>query len=91
VFFDIVWPQAFRIALPPLMNSVVALIKDTALVSVITVSEVIRQAQSIISVTFNPAKYYLIVAVMFFVVTFPLMKLSGKLERKIRERGFAND
>ncbi|HPQ40218.1 MAG TPA: ABC transporter substrate-binding protein/permease, partial [bacterium] len=33
-FFAIVWPQAFRIALPPLMNSVVALIKDTALVSV---------------------------------------------------------
>ncbi len=91
VFFDVVWPQAFRIALPPLMNSVVALIKDTALVSVITVSEVIRQAQSIISVTFDPAKYYFIVAVMFFIITFPLMKWAGRLELKIRERGFAND
>ena len=86
-----VWPQAFRIAIPPLMNSVVALIKDTALVSVISVPEVIRQAQSIISVTFEPSKYYLIVAIMFFVVTFPLMKLAGYMERKIRQRGFAHD
>ncbi len=91
VFQSVVWPQAFRIALPPLMNSVVALIKDTALVSVITVAEVIRQAQSIISVTFNPVKYYFIVAVMFFVITFPLMKLAGRLEQQIKERGFAND
>ncbi|MDD3036008.1 MAG: amino acid ABC transporter permease, partial [Candidatus Saccharimonadaceae bacterium] len=91
VFIHIVWPQAFRIALPALMNSVVALLKDTALISVISVGEVIREAQSIISVTFNPVKYYLIVAVMFFIVTFPLMKYSGYLERKIKSRGFSND
>lgn len=90
-FVSVVWPQAFRIALPPLMNSVVALIKDTALVSVITVPEVIRQAQSIISVTFNPTRYYFMVAIMFFVVTFPLMKLSALAENKIKKRGFLND
>jgi arginine/lysine/histidine/glutamine transport system substrate-binding and permease protein len=89
-FFSVVWPQAFRIALPPLMNSVVALIKDTALVSVITVPEVIRQAQSIISVTFNPTKFYLITAVMFFIVTFPLMKLADRMETHIRDRGFTH-
>ncbi len=91
VFWRVVWPQAFRVAIPALMNSVVALIKDTALVSVITVPEVIRQAQSIISVTFDPTRYYLIVAVMFFVVTFPLMKLAGRLEARIRQRGFSHD
>ncbi|MDD4787522.1 MAG: ABC transporter substrate-binding protein/permease, partial [Pirellulales bacterium] len=51
VFRHIVWPQAFRVAIPPLMNSVVALTKDTALVAVISVAEVIREAQAIISVT----------------------------------------
>jgi His/Glu/Gln/Arg/opine family amino acid ABC transporter permease subunit len=91
IFIHIVWPQAFRIALPALMNSVVALLKDTALISVISVGEVIREAQSIISVTFNPVKYYLIVAVMFFIVTFPLMKYSAYLERRIKNRGFSND
>jgi len=91
VFRVIVWPQAFRIAVPPLMNSVVALIKDTALVSVISVAEVVRQAQSVISVTWEPSKYYLIVAVMFFAVTFPLMKLTALLERRLRQRGFTHD
>lgn len=89
VFRYIVWPQAFRVAIPPLMNSVVALTKDTALVAVISIAEVIREAQAIISVTFQPSKYYFIVAVMFFVVTFPMMKLAGLLEKKIRQKGFS--
>ena len=91
VFSFVVGPQAFRVALPPLMNSVVAFLKDTTLISVICVSEVIREAQSIISVTYNPMKYYFIVAVMFFAFTFPLMKLAGRIERKIKQRGFSHD
>ena len=90
-FRFVIWPQAFRIALPTLMNSVVALIKDTALVSVISIPELIREAQSIISVTFEPQKYYLIAALLFFMVTFPLMKLAGNLEKRIKEKGFQND
>lgn len=86
----IIWPQAFRIAMPPLMNSVVALIKDTALVGTISVPAVLTTARSIVSATFNPV-YYFIVALMFFVVTFPLMKLAGLLEKRMRQRGFAND
>ncbi|MBN2711291.1 MAG: ABC transporter substrate-binding protein/permease [Planctomycetes bacterium] len=90
-FRHVIWPQAFRIAIPPLMNSVVALIKDTALVAVISIPEVIREAQSIISITFEPGKYYMVVAVMFFVVTFPLMKMAGLLEKRIKQKGFAHD
>ena len=90
VFRFIVWPQAFRIALPPLMNAVVALMKDTALIAMISVGEVIREAQSIISVTYNPMLYYFLAAVMFFVVTFPLMKLAGKLEKRMKAKGFSN-
>jgi polar amino acid transport system permease protein len=85
----VVWPQAFRVAIPPLMNSVVALAKDTALISVIAVGEVIREAQSIISVTYNPLKYYFIAAAMFFIVTFPLMKLADRLETRLAARGFS--
>jgi len=36
-------------------------------------------------------KYYFIVAVMFFAFTFPLMKLAGRIERKIKQRGFSHD
>lgn len=90
-FRFVIWPQAFRIALPSLMNSVVALIKDTALISVISIPELIREAQSIISVTFDPQKYYLIAALMFFAVTFPLMKISGQIEKAIQAKGFKDD
>jgi len=90
VFRHVVWPQAFRVALPSLVNSAVALLKDTALVSVISVAEVLREAQSMISVTFDPTRFYLIVGVMFFVVTYPLMKLAGRLEAGMRKRGFAD-
>jgi len=90
-FRFVVWPQAFRIAIPPLMNCVVALIKDTALVSVISIPELIREAQSVISVTFEPQIYYPIAGLMFFVVTFPLMKLAGRLEKSIQAKGFSND
>jgi len=90
-FRFIIWPQAFRISLPTLMNSVVALIKDTALVSVISIPELIREAQSIISVTFEPQKYYLITALLFFMVTFPLMKIASRLEKRIKAKGFNHD
>ena len=73
------------------MNSVVALIKDTALVAVISIPEVIREAQSLISITFKPGKYYFITAALFFAVTFPLMKIASRLEARIKQRGFAND
>jgi ABC-type amino acid transport system permease subunit len=73
------------------MNIVVAFIKDTALISVISVAEVVREAQSIISITYNPMKYYFIVAVMFFVVTFPLMKLAGNIEKRMKQKGFMYD
>jgi len=67
----------------------VALIKDTALVSIITVPEVVLQARRIEAVTFNGALLYFLLAAMFFVVTFPLMKLAGRLEERMRRRGFA--
>jgi His/Glu/Gln/Arg/opine family amino acid ABC transporter permease subunit len=90
-FRFVIWPQAFRIAIPPLMNCVVALLKDTALVSIISIPELIREAQSIISVTFQPRLYYLIAGLLFFAVTFPLMKLSSRLEKNIQAKGFSHD
>jgi ABC-type amino acid transport system permease subunit len=36
-------------------------------------------------------KYYLIVAIMFFVVTFPLMKIASYVENKVKEKGFMHD
>ncbi|MDG5816216.1 ABC transporter substrate-binding protein/permease [Chitinispirillales bacterium ANBcel5] len=87
-FLYVVWPQAFRVALPPLVNSAVALLKDTALVSVISVNEIITETQSIISVTYDPMRFYFIVAIMFFAFTYPLMQLAGKIERNLKSKGY---
>lgn len=91
VFRLVIWPQAFRIIMPPLINCIVGLTKDTALISVISVGEVVREAQSVISVTFKPLELYFAVAVMFFVVTFPLMKLAALIETRLKQRGFVHD
>ncbi len=87
-FRYVVWPQAFRVMIPPLMNSIVALLKDTALLSVISVAEVITEAQKLISITYQPMKFYLFAAVLFFLVAWPLMKASQRLEDRIRKRGY---
>ncbi|MFP4241947.1 MAG: ABC transporter substrate-binding protein/permease [Chitinispirillaceae bacterium] len=91
VFRFIIWPQAFRIAIPPLGNSAVALLKDTALISVISVGEVVREAQSIISITFNPMLYYMAIAALFFVFTYPLMRFTASWERALKQRGYMHD
>lgn len=90
-FRYVVWPQAFRVMIPSLMNSVVATIKDTALLSVISVAEVVTEAQKLISVTFDPMEYYFYVAVLFFVLSYPLMKAAQKLEDRIRQKGYAEN
>lgn len=90
-FVHVVWPQAFRVALPPLVNSAIALLKDTALIAVIAIPEVIREAQSIISVTFAPGKYYLVCALLFCAVTLPLMQQAERLEARIKQKGYSHD
>ncbi|MGA1825358.1 MAG: ABC transporter substrate-binding protein/permease [bacterium] len=91
IFRLVLWPQALQIALPSLINSSITLVKDTALVSIIAVGEVVRQAQTIISRTSNPIQYYLIVAAMFFAITFPLMKVMEIMETRLKERGLHHD
>src|SRR6185437_14302090 len=50
----VIAPQALRIAVPSLSNSLISLIKDTSLVSVITVTELLRSAQEMIASTYQP-------------------------------------
>lgn len=87
-FFHVVWPQAFRIMVPPLMNSVVALLKDTALVSVIGVAEVVTETTKLAAITFRPLELWFFVGLLFFAVAFPLMKAAKMLEERMRRRGY---
>lgn len=64
----VIGPQALRIAVPSLSNSLISLIKDTSLVSVITVTELLRSAQEIIASTYQPLPLYLAAAAVYWVL-----------------------
>ncbi|HCV75410.1 MAG TPA: amino acid ABC transporter permease, partial [Pseudomonas sp.] len=84
-------PQALRIALPPLGNSFISLVKDTSLAATIQVPELFRQAQLITARTFEIFSLYLAAALLYWVLASLLSILQNRLERHygrhINERG----
>ena len=79
----VVLPQAYRVALPPLTGSFVALLKDTSLVSTITVVELTRQAQTQIGSSYRAIELYTMAAILYFVLTYPILKLADRLETRL--------
>ena len=79
----IVLPQAARVALPSLGNSLIGLVKDTSLVSVITVVELLRSAQLVIARTFEPFGPYLAAALIYWVVSSLLELVQRRLEVRL--------
>jgi L-cystine transport system permease protein len=79
----IIGPQALRIAVPSLSNSLISLIKDTSLVSVITVTELLRSAQEIIAATYRPLPLYLAAAAIYWVLCQVLEWVQRWYERRL--------
>ncbi|KAA5605694.1 ABC transporter permease subunit [Roseospira marina] len=82
IFFRIVLPQAWRIALPGLGNLFLVLMKDTALVSVIGLEEIMRKAQFATGATKEPFTFYLAAAVLYLGLTIVSMSLLAWMERR---------
>ena len=80
----VIIPQAFRIAIPPTVGFLVQLIKNTSLGAVIGFVELTREGQLTTAATFQPFSVYLLVAMMYFCLCFPLTRYSRILERKRR-------
>ncbi|MNS67272.1 Inner membrane amino-acid ABC transporter permease protein YecS [compost metagenome] len=76
-------PQAMRTALPPLGNSFISLVKDTALAATIQVPELFRQAQLITARTFEIFTMYLAAALIYWVLATVLSHLQNKLEERV--------
>ncbi|MDC6127892.1 amino acid ABC transporter permease [Burkholderia gladioli] len=79
----VIGPQALRIAVPSLSNSLISLIKDTSLVSVITVTELLRSAQEIIASTYQPLPLYLAAAAVYWVLCQVLAWVQRWWERRL--------
>ncbi|QNP59245.1 ectoine/hydroxyectoine ABC transporter permease subunit EhuD [Paenacidovorax monticola] len=78
----VVLPQAFRIALPPYGNTLVMMLKDSSLVSTITVAEMTRAGQLIASSTFQNMTVYTLVALLYLAMSLPLVWGLRRLERR---------
>lgn len=81
----VILPQAFRIALPPYGNTLVMMLKDSSLVSTITVAEMTRAGQLIASSTFQNMTVYTLVALLYLVLSLPLVGGLKKLESHLRQ------
>lgn len=77
----VILPQAFRIALPPYGNTLVMMLKDSSLVSTITVAEMTRAGQLIASSTFQNMTVYTLVALLYLLMSLPLVFGLRRLER----------
>lgn len=79
----IIGPQALRIAVPSLSNSLISLIKDTSLVSVITVTELLRSAQEVIATTYQPLPLYLAAAAVYWVLCSIMEFVQRRFEKRL--------
>lgn len=79
----VVIPQAVRAVIPPIGNNMIALLKDSALVSVIGVSELTLSAQRVIGKTYRPFEFYLLAAAFYYVINLCMEWVQRKIERRI--------
>lgn len=80
----IIVPQAVRSVIPPIGNNMIALLKDSALVSVIGVTELTLTAQLAISRTFRPFEFYLAAAACYYLINLVLEAGLRHFERRIQ-------
>lgn len=88
IFIRLVLPQMWRIALPGLGNLFLILMKDTALVSVISLEEIMRNAQNAVTVSKQPFTFYMVAALMYLSLTVVAMVALHFMEKRAA-RGFA--
>ncbi|UXH79397.1 amino acid ABC transporter permease [Roseateles amylovorans] len=79
----IVAPQALRAAVPSLSNSLISLIKDTSLVSVIAVTELMLATKELISTTFQPFPLYMAAAGIYWVLSLSFEQLQRWMEKRL--------
>jgi cystine transport system permease protein len=78
----VIMPQAARVALPPLGNSFISLVKDTSLAATIQVPELFRQAQLITARTFQIFTMYFTAALLYWIISTALAALQERMERR---------
>jgi ABC-type amino acid transport system permease subunit len=82
ILTQVVFPQAFRIAIPPLLNTALTTIKQTSYASIVGAWELTYAAREIVERTLASFQIFLGVMAIYFVICYPLAVLSRRLERR---------
>ena len=83
----VILPQTFRIILPPVGNEFIALLKDSSLVSILAVSDLLRRGREFASVSFQYFETYTIVALVYLVITLFFSKMVALMENRMERHG----
>jgi ABC-type amino acid transport system permease subunit len=81
----IIMPQAVRIVLPPLLNMLIILLKDTSICSLISTPELMLRAKDLASMSFMPMHLYLLVGTIYLMMAWPLSMFARRVETKLQQ------
>lgn len=82
VMKDVVLPQAMKVVLPPLFGQYISLVKHTSLASVIGFEDILRHGQGIVDRFGNPFQVFFVVAVLYFIISYPMSLIARHLEKR---------
>jgi polar amino acid transport system permease protein len=80
----VIFPQAIRLSLPPLVGQFVSLIKDSSLLCIIAVNEFTQAARDINSITYSTLECYIPLALGYLILTLPISLWTRSLEQRLR-------
>lgn len=79
----VVLPQAFKIAIPSMVNQFIITVKDTSILSVISLNEIVNNAKKGIGMNYRFFETYIVVAIFYLVIISALMVLSNYIEKRL--------
>lgn len=82
--WHIILPQAVRRVLPAVVNVLIVVVKDSSLVSIIAVADMTYRAEAAVAQTYRPFELYTALAIMYFLLTYPLSLLATVVERRFQ-------
>ena len=82
----VIWPQAFRLMVPPLGNQFISTIKDSAIVSVISIPELTFQGMEIMAATYLTFEVWIVVTLLYLILTLSLSFCVDRLEKRLKRK-----
>ncbi len=86
----IILPQAFKRALPTLVGELIALVKDSSLVSVISITDLTKVGKEIVANTFSPFETWIVIALVYLTITSILSYIGHRIEKNMALKGGIN-